>query len=334
MTKPRSIARILPAAAAAALFLRAAPAPCQPAQPTAAVDPEAVYHLALDDFKAGKYADACAKFIEARRQKPDSTPALQGIAQACDKAGRTATAWAKYRQLSVELKSAGDAARAESASARAAELSRILSALIITPASLDTPGLVIRLDREEVARALLGTSMPVDPGQHIIEATADGYQVWQTTITVGDNSDAKEIKIPALVAKPAQWPGQGGGAPPQGPSAVRPASYAVGGVGVAGLLVGGIFGGLALSAKSTLTRECPGNVCTSTSAQDDHAAATTKALISTIGIGVGTVALVTGIVLFVVSRPASSRELSPAPRASLVPTVGPGGGGLAVAGAF
>src|SRR5262245_26284183 len=45
------------------------------------VDPEFVYGSAVQDMKAGKFAEACPKFAEARRLRPDSTPALIGLAQ-------------------------------------------------------------------------------------------------------------------------------------------------------------------------------------------------------------------------------------------------------------
>lgn len=299
-----------------------------------AVDPETIYRSAVDDLKAGKYADACPKFAEARRLKPDSTPALQGLAQCYDKSGKTASAWAKYRQLSVELKTGGDTARAEAASARAEELGKALSTLQILPGASDTPGLVIRLDKEDVPRAMFGTKMNVDPGAHILEATAPGYEVWQTTVTVGDKNDTKELKVPPLVARAIEKAAVTEQQPQAPSSALRPAAFAVGGLGVAGLALGGVFGGLALGAKSTLAKECPGNVCRSSSQQSDRASAGTKALISTVGFAVGGAALATGIVLFVVSRPPRKDDAPATPRAALLPSFGPDGGGLTVAGSF
>jgi hypothetical protein len=317
-----------PAVALASLLFLASPAR---AEPTSAVDPEVVYRAALDAFKAGNYAEACPKFAEARRLKPDSTPALQGLALCFDKWGKTASAWAKYRQLSVEFKATGDNSRADQANARAEELSKTLSTLVIKPEGSDTPGLMITLDKEEVPRAMLGSKMPVDPGPHVLGATAPGYEVWSTSITVGQKNDAKEIKIPALIAKP---PEAKPGAAPTGPSpALRGASYAVGGLGVAGLAVGGIFGGLALSAKSKLADECKTNkICTTKTAQDDRAAAATKATVSTIGISVGGAALAAGIVLFAVS----GRAAAPAeqPRVGFVPAFGPEGGSFTFVGSF
>jgi len=328
---PRALRPGLAAVAASVLLSFASPTW---SQSSGAVDPEVVYRSAVEALKAGKYADACPRFAEARRLKPDSTPALQGLAQCFDKWGKTASAWAKYRQLSVELKAAGDAGRAEAATARAEELGKTLSTLQVTPGAA-TEGLVIRLDKEEVPRAMFGTKMNVDPGAHVIEATAPGYEVWQTTVTVGDHNDAKELKIPTLTKIVVTTPVTP--VTPAGPNpALRPAAYAVGGLGVAGLVVGGVFGGLALSAKSTLAGECPKNVCSTGKAQSDRAAAATKALVSTLGVSIGGAALVTGVVLFVVSRPSAKSDEAPAaaPRTSLLPSFGPDGGRLTLTGSF
>jgi len=297
------------------------------------VDPEVIYRSAVDDLKAGHYAEACPKFAEARRLKSDSLPALQGLAQCYDKAGKTASAWAKYRQLSVELKQSGDGARAELASSRAEELGRSLSTLEIKPESSDTPGLVIRLDKEEVPRAMFGTRMNVDPGQHILEATAPGFEVWSTTVTIGAASDAKQTKVPPLVAKPSG--SSGGGEATGGSSGLRSAAFVVGGLGVAGLVVGGVFGGLASGAASTVKSACPNSVCATSAGQSDLSSANSKALISTIGIGAGAGLLATGVILYVVSRPSAKRDEAPR-AAQILPSFSPApsGGTFSLVGSF
>jgi hypothetical protein len=329
MMRSRTAALGLVAATLSSLLGSARPASCQP---TAAIDPEVVYRSAVDDLKAGRYADACPKFAEARRLKPDSTPALQGLAQCYDKAGKTASAWAKYRQLSVELKQAGDPARSDAASSRAAELEQGLSTLEIKPEASSASGLVIRLDKEEVPRAMFGTRMNVDPGQHILEATAPGYEVWQTTVTIGARNDAKQLLVPPLVAKPLD-PTQPGA--PSGSPVLRTTAYAVGGIGAAGLVAGAVLGGLAVGAAKSVKSECPGNICLPAH-QGALSSANTEALASTVALGVGGAALATGIVLFIVSRPSARKD--DAPRAAqLVPTFGfgpHGGGGLSVIGRF
>ena len=315
MMKARTLSRLIaPMAAAAVLGL---------ASPAAALDPEDVYRSAVKDMQDGKYADACPKFAEARRLKPDATPALIGLAQCYDKLGKTASAWSKYRELSVDLKNQGEAAKAETASKRAEELEKLLSTLLIKPQGADTPGLIVRLDREEVAAALLGTAVKVDPGPHVIEATAPGYNVWQTTVTIGAQNDAQTVAVPALVALPTPK------------NALRPAAFAALGVGGAGLVVGGVLGGLALRAKGALQTDCPGGVCTTAAAQGERSSAAARALGSTVGLSVGGAFVAAGVALLVVSlRAPARRDAAAAPKTSLVPSFGPGGAGLDLVGVF
>jgi hypothetical protein len=248
---------------------------------------ESLYQAGLKLMDEGKFAEACPKFVESQRLDAASGTQI-ALAKCFDKSGRTASAWALYKDVAFAFKKAGNAAGEKAANDKADELEKKLSKLQIN-AVADAPGLVIRRDNEEVGKAVLGTPIAVDPGPHVIEATAPGYQVWQTTVTIGKENDTQAVNIPALTVVPKKA------------NSLRPIAFAVGGVGVAGVLVGGIFGGLAASAKSTLKTECPSNACPPGQATDDLNAAKTKALISTLGLGIGGAALATGVVLFFVS---------------------------------
>jgi len=282
--------------------------------------------------EAGKWVEACPKFAEAHRLKPDATGITLNLADCYKHVGKSASAYSLFREGGFLAKKGNDAPRAEYAEKEAAALEPTLSKLRIE--AEDTPGLVIHIDDQELGKGALGTEVPIDPGPHKIEATAPGYNVWSTSVTIGANRDAQKLKIPSLM--PAPHDAKGG--PPAGANpALRPAGIAVGSVGVVGLVIGGVFGGLAMSAKGDLGKLCPGNGCpTGNGSQDKLASAKSKALISTIGVSVGGAALATGVVLVVLSlRGAPPRDEKAAPpKAALVPTFGPGGGGLSLAGAF
>jgi hypothetical protein len=274
---------------------------------------ESLYQAGLKLMADGKDNEACPKFVESQRIDPASGTQL-ALAKCFDKTSKTASAWALYKDIAFAFKKAGNTAGEKAANDKADELEKKLSRLQINAAG-DAPGLVIRRDNEEVGKAVLGTPIAVDPGPHVIEATAPGYQVWQTTVTIGKENDTQSVNIPALTAVPTKT------------SSLRTVSYVVGGVGVAGLVVGGIFGGLAASAKSTLKTECPGNVCPAGQPTDDLNSAKSKALISTLGIAVGGAALATGVVLFIVSggKTEPNDEAKPEPKAAFVPVFGPHG---------
>ena len=277
---------------------------------------ESLYQNGLKLMEGGQFNEACPKFVESQRLDAASGTQI-ALAKCFDKSGKTASAWALYKDVAFAFKKAGNAAGEKAANDKADELEKKLSKLQINAAG-DAPGLVIRRDNEEVGKAVLGTPIAVDPGPHVIEATAPGYQVWQTTVQIGKENDTQSVNIPALTMAPKKS------------NSLRTASFVVGGVGVAGLIVGGIFGGLAASGKSKLDIDCPTKACPIGPAAEELASTRSKATISTLGIAVGGAALATGVVLFIVSGKGEPKdEAKPLPRAAFIPVFGPQGGGFA-----
>ncbi|HSN98359.1 MAG TPA: hypothetical protein VLS89_08675, partial [Candidatus Nanopelagicales bacterium] len=98
---------------------------------------------------------------------------------------------------------------------------------------------------------------------------------------------------------------------------------------------GAIFGIMASGQASRAEDDpalCPGKQCTPAGREEIDAAGT-KALISTIGVGVGLAAVGAGVALILTSG-GSPRPEGAAASARFVPTVGPRGGGLQLIGAF
>jgi hypothetical protein len=329
MTLPTSFRRHLGGALVASfLFLAASPAAsAQDAQSVAAA--ESLFQAGKGLMAQNKFDEACPKFAESYRLNPLPGTSLN-LANCYKQSGKTASAWAQFREASFQARKNNQADREAAATQEAAALEPNLSKLQIN--AEQTPGLVIRRDNQEVGSGALGTAIPVDPGPHTIEATAPGYSVWSTSVVIGKLKDTKTITIPVL-SKNAETPSVATGPTgATGPNkSLRTVSYVVGGVGVAGLVVGGIFGGLAASGKSTLTAECPGNVCPTGAAVDDLAAVKGKATISTIGIAAGGALLATGVVLYIVSGKSDAKE---APKAAFVPVFGPQGGGFSFNASF
>jgi hypothetical protein len=96
-----------------------------------------------------------------------------------------------------------------------------------------------------------------------------------------------EVKVPPKAEPPpALLPIAPRVEPREAPSARRVAMYTAAGVGAGGLLVGAIFGGIAIRQASIIHRECSGAVCTRTGKEAADAIARTGAA-STVGFGVG-----------------------------------------------
>src|SRR5262249_37858228 len=116
-----------------------------------------------------------------------------------------------------------------------------LSKLLITPGS-PAGALEIRRDGKPVDRGLWGTAVPVDPGEHRIEARAPGKQAWRRTVVVAAAPETTTVPMPGLADEPP--------APertaPFVPIPRSPSRSIVPGVALAGVAAAGIGAGVAL----------------------------------------------------------------------------------------
>jgi hypothetical protein len=119
-------------------------------------------------------------------------------------------------------------------------------------------------------------------------------------------------------------------AEPEAKSSWKTIGYVVGGVGVAGLAVGSVFGLVAISQNSDAKCDKSTSICAKPQSEKD---AKTSATISTVGFVAGGVlaAAGIGIVLF---APSSTNATEKAAVLTLSPYWTPGGGGLGLGGAF
>jgi hypothetical protein len=113
-------------------------------------------------------------------------------------------------------------------------------------------------------------------------------------------------------------------------SGMRTAGLVIGGVGVAGIVVGAVTGILAMGNESDSKNRCPNTTCTDATGVNENNSASTQATISTIGFVAGGALVVTGAVLFLVAP--KSHATTTALR--IVPAVGRGELGLGLGGAW
>ena len=106
-----------------------------------------------------------------------------------------------------------------------------------------------------------------------------------------------------------------------GPSTL---AYVAWSVGAAGLILGGVTGGLALSGTADLEHDCPGQSCPA-DRQSDIDSITTLSHTSTVGFVVGGAAVAGGLLLWLISggEPEAAEH-----GAALSPLIGPGLFGL------
>jgi hypothetical protein len=201
--------------------------------------------------------------------------------------------------------------------------------------------IAITVDGLPVSSALLDADRPTDPGTHAVTATAPGFKTATDNVNVREGAEsilslkleidptavASAALAPAATVAPAPPPAPAPAGPANGPDrAPAIAAFAVGGVG---LVVGTVFGVLALGSKSTLDNECTNKVC-GVGAQSDINSLSSKATVSTIGFGVGIVGVAVGAILLAVGhgseKPATALHEVPRPRVS--PWIGFGAAGV------
>lgn len=95
---------------------------------------------------------------------------------------------------------------------------------------------------------------------------------------------------------------------------MKTAGFLVGGIGIAGLVAGGIFGTLAIVKNSDGKSLCPTKVCSNPSGVDANHTAETFADVSTVLFIAGAVLTAAGVVLVIVSpanKPKTGLVVSP-----------------------
>lgn len=199
----------------------------------------------------GNLKEACPKFAESQRLAPAAGTALN-LATCYEKQGKTASAWGMYREAISLSVSSGQAVREQFARDKANELEPKLMKIVISVAS-DEPNLEVKRDGTQVARAQWGTPIPIDPGPHVIEATAPKRAKWSKKIETNAPGQTTTLTIPALSESAADAiPDAPAPATPEKPkgdegSTLRVVGFIGMGVGAALLGTGGFF---ALSSQS------------------------------------------------------------------------------------
>jgi len=268
---------------------------------------------------SGDYAAACPKFEESFRLDPGIGTNFN-LADCWQHIGRSASAWARFLGVAAAAKAAGQGERAEVARARAAALEPKLSRLIV---QVDAPADGLSVERDDgipVGRASWGVPVPVDPGPHVVRATAPRKKPFSATVTVAaTGGDTVTVAIAALedlvaaVVAPPSAPAP----PPAGPASlpVPPAGELVrtprsrspvpaivaGAFGAAALATGAIFALQFRSVNDDAKQLCPGNTCLQAE-KDRHTQLVSDArrdlTIAYLGAAVGGVALVTAALLW------------------------------------
>jgi len=272
---------------------------------------EALFNQGRELMTAGKFGEACPKF-EASQQLDPGLGTMLNLAECYEKTGRTASAWAEYREAIPLARAAGSKARLDLATERAQALQERLSTLTIRAISGEDDNdahLEVRRDGVAVQQAELGAPIPVDPGEHVVEAVAPGRQPWSSKVQVAGDAAKVSVEIPKLQAEaaaPSSAPTvttAPSNAPPPADSssgsAQRTTAWVLGGAGVVSVGLGAFFGLSASSKWSDAKGKCSDYPygCSS-EANDLRHSANSSATVSTVAFVAGGALLATGVILY------------------------------------
>jgi hypothetical protein len=276
---------------------------------------EALFSEGRRLMSSGNYATACEKFAASQKLDPALGTSLN-LADCYEKSGRTASAWAEFRDAAAAAHRVGSKDREQVARARADALEKQLSRLTLTEKT-PHPDQRIARDGAAVDRAVLGTAVPIDPGPHLMEVAGPGRKKWSKSIDVQPGAQIV-VELPELekeAAAPAASAATSDSMAPRSKSGStqRIAAVAVGGIGVVGLAVGTVFGLKATSNWSDAKSHCSNfpNGCNDEGVSL-HDSAQSAATVSTIAFGVGLAGVAGGAILWL-TAPTASRESGATP---------------------
>lgn len=278
-----------------------------------------------------RYAEACPKFEESLRL--DHGMGTQfNLAHCWEKLGRTASAWALFLDVAAAAKAGNQPQREAAARERAKALEPRLTRLRIDLPNAPADAKVER-DGQDVGKAAWGMAVPVDPGTHVVRVSAPGKNTWTDEVEVPPTARTFSVTVPALTDAPPPAveanvePTSSGSTPPPVEADVAPsrggangqtvAAWVVGGVGLAAVATGAVFGFQSRSDNDEALKLCRTldangvERCATPEEERRHSTLVDDAergrLISFIGIGVGGAALVTAVILYVTADSGGSQ---------------------------
>jgi hypothetical protein len=262
-------------------------------------------------MQQGKYEEACPKLVESQRLDPGGGTLL-AIGLCHEGQGKTATAWADFNLALGQARKDGRADREQTATEHIKALEPKLVRVRITVAQ-KVDGLEVKRDGALVGEAQWGTPLPIDPGDHLFEATAPTKEKWSQTVPVRGEGQTVDVKVPPLTDAPLSSvippstpqkkeetppPKKKDGDDENDGSSQRLWGGVVGGIGLVGIVVGSVFGLSARSQWNEAVDLCKTNPCTNKDGIEKGKDAGGAADASTVFFVVGGVALAAGAVLW------------------------------------
>lgn len=155
---------------------------------------EQLFEQGRELAKTNKWAEACSKF-EASLRYDVALGTRLNLATCYEKTGKLASAWAMFRDSAALASRADDAARRDYALQQAMALVPRLPELTIAGPTSPPAGFAVTRDGLALDLATLGIALYVDPGSHVVTASAPGFEPFRTAIAVGE-AESGSVVIP------------------------------------------------------------------------------------------------------------------------------------------
>jgi hypothetical protein len=300
---------------------------------------------------AGSFTSACAKFA-ASEQNVARISTLLNLGNCYEKTGQLASAWGIYNEATTFAQRTARPDFETFAKERIAAIEpKLLRLAVVVDDRAKIEGLVITRDGAAVSEGEWGASVPVDPGQHHIHASAPKKTPWDATVSVDQTTARATVTVPRLedvpeapppaplVAPVAPSPNRPSASPPPAPppsywTPQRTLGVALGGVGVAAVVGGGLLGLVAKGHYADARGQCTDapSVCPQ-AAVDQSNGAYSLATGATVTFVLGMAFAASGaVVFFTAPTPRAPAEASPS--VALSPFFAPGVAGMGARGAW
>jgi hypothetical protein len=245
-----------------------------------------------DAMDRNDYATACEKFGESLRLFRRASMLLN-LGACNEKLGRLGTALAYWREGLSALQIT-DRERVQKAKEEIAALERRAPRVLLTlPRDLPAQS-IVAVDGAALAAARWSEPIYLDPGDHALTLDVPGRKQRRVTVSVVEGQE-----VPITLER-------GAAIAPDVITVTEPntaqlvVGWTLGGLGVAGLVVGAVTGGLVLDRKSVVEEHCnDDDICADDTGVEAAEEGRTLAIVSTVGFVAGAALVTAGIILLV-----------------------------------
>ncbi len=265
---------------------------------------EALFRSGRQLLQEGRLEEAFAKFQESYRLDP-TAGAVYNQGECRLRQGKTASAWALYKQAAALAYVQGKSDQYDLAVSRVDQLQTDLSYVTFHVAE-PVPGLEVTRDGVLVGRAQYDVALPIDPGRYTIGLKAPGYESVEVAVVVGEKHDRQTINLPKLKERALGV----SAAPLQTfrtttrvvEVKASPWPWVIGAAGATSLLIGSVSGILAIRENHQMEQACPQHVNCSNDVIVAQGRRDLESNIAWVGIPVGLAAIGTTVAWTYVSQ--------------------------------